>query len=203
MGLVKLLLDKFAQLHEIGIAHRDLGEYSIWLSADDNITLSGFATAYFSSEQTVGDIRQVLEVSGDLAKTNFPISADKNLTPYQLDVRSLAVLAWHILQAQRVSPNSLQEMAQKLPNETEWYAGVLRTALSNTPFENAQTFLIAFNDNKPDIKLDFSFDFGKLESFYHDISHSREYREDDDLIVESNEKEIYRSNGYLVKAWLG
>lgn len=113
------------------------------------------------------------------------------------------MLAWHILQAQRVSPNSLQEMAQKLPNETEWYAGVLRTALSNTPFENAQTFLIAFNDNKPDIKLDFSFDFGKLESFYHDISHSREYREDDDLIVESNEKEIYRSNGYLVKAWLG
>lgn len=50
LGLVKLLLDKFAQLHEIGIAHRDLGEYSIWLSADDNITLSGFATAYFSSE---------------------------------------------------------------------------------------------------------------------------------------------------------
>ena len=49
LGLVQLLLDKFAQLHKIGIAHRDLGNHSIWLSADDKITLSGFATAYFSS----------------------------------------------------------------------------------------------------------------------------------------------------------
>ena len=41
LGLVQLLLDKFAQLHKIGIAHRDLGNHSIWLSADDKITLSG------------------------------------------------------------------------------------------------------------------------------------------------------------------
>lgn len=203
LGLVKLLLDKFAQLHKIGIAHRDLGENSIWLSSDDNITLSGFATAYFSSEQTVGDIRQVLEVSGDLAKANFSISNNLSLTPYQLDVRSLAVLAWHILRAERISPNSLQEMAKKLPNETTWYAEVLRDALSNTPFENADAFLNEFNHAKPDIELDFSFDSGKLESFYYDINHSREYREDDDFIVETSEKEVYRSNGALVKVWLG
>ena len=203
LGLVKLLLDKFAQLHKIGIAHRDLGVNNIWLSSDDNITLSGFATAYFSSEQTVGDIREILEVSGDLAKTAFPLSDSLQLTAYQLDVRSLAVLAWHILQAERISPNSLQEMAKKLPNETTWYAEVLRDALSNTPFENADIFLNAFNQAKPDIELDFSFDFGKLEPFYYDINHSREYREDDDFIVETSEKEVYRSNGALVKAWLG
>lgn len=203
LGLVKLLLDKFAQLHKIGIAHRDLGENSIWLSSDDNITLSGFATAYFSSEKTVGDIRQVLEVSGDLAKENFPISNNLSLTQYQLDVRSLAVLAWHILQAERISPNSLQEMAKSLPNETTWYAKVLYTALFDMPFENAEAFLNEFNHAKPDIELDFSFDFGKLETFYYDINHSREYREDDDFIVETSEKEVYHSNGALVKAWLG
>lgn len=202
LGLVQLLLDKFAQLHKIGIAHRDLGEHSIWLSADDKITLSGFATAYFKNEQTVGDIREILEVSGDLAKTAFPLSDGIKPTPYQYDVRSLAVLAWHIIQAKRISPDSLNEMKSKLADDTAWYAEILRTALSDMPFESASDFLDGFNQAKPEQAVDFSFDFARLEPFTHDINHSRSYREDDDFIVESSEKEVYRSNGSLVKAWL-
>ena len=202
LGLVQLLLDKFAQLHKIGIAHRDLGNHSIWLSADDKITLSGFATAYFSSEETVGDIREILEVSGDLAKSHFPLSDGIKLTPYQYDVRSLAVLAWHIIQAKRISQVSLDEMKNKLADETAWYAEILRTALSDIPFKSAVDFLDKFNQAKPEQAVDFSFDFIKLEPFTHDINHSRAYREDDDFIVETSEKEVYRSNGLLVKAWL-
>ena len=202
LGLVQLLLDKFAQLHKIGIAHRDLGNHSIWLSADDKITLSGFATAYFSSEETVGDIREILEVSGDLAKSHFPLSDGIKLTPYQYDVRSLAVLAWHIIQAKRISPVSLDEMKNKLADETAWYAEILHAALSDTPFESAVDFLDKFNQAKPEQAVDFSFDFTKLEPFTLDINHSRTYREDDDFIVETSEKEVYRSNGLLVKAWL-
>ena len=202
LGLVQLLLDKFAQLHKIGIAHRDLGNHSIWLSADDKITLSGFATAYFSSEETVGDIREILEVSGDLAKSHFPLSDGIKLTPYQYDVRSLAVLAWHIIQAKRISPVSLDEMKNKLADETAWYAEILHAALSDTPFESAVDFLDKFNQAKPEQAVNFSFDFTKLEPFTLDINHSRTYREDDDFIVETSEKEVYRSNGLLVKAWL-
>jgi len=202
LGLVQLLLDKFAQLHKIGIAHRDLGNHSIWLSADDKITLSGFATAYFSSEETVGDIREILEVSGDLAKSHFPLSDGIKLTPYQYDVRSLAVLAWHIIQAKRISQISLDEMKNKLADETAWYAEILRTALSDIPFKSAVNFLDKFNQAKPEQAVDFSFDFTKLEPFTLDINHSRTYREDDDFIVETSEKEVYRSNGLLVKAWL-
>ena len=202
LGLVQLLLDKFAQLYKIGIAHRDLGNHSIWLSAGDKITLSGFATAYFSSEETVGDIREILEVSGDLAKSHFPLSDGIKLTPYQYDVRSLAVLAWHIIQAKRISPVSLDEMKNKLADETAWYAEILHAALSDTPFESAVDFLDKFNQAKPEQAVDFSFNFIKLEPFTHDINHSRAYREDDDFIVETSEKEVYRSNGLLVKAWL-
>jgi len=202
LGLVQLLLDKFAQLHKIGIAHRDLGNHSIWLSADDKITLSGFATAYFSSEETVGDIREILEVSGDLAKSHFPLSDGIKLTSYQYDVRSLAVLAWHIIQAKRISQVSLDEMKNKLANETAWYAEILREALSDIPFKSAVDFLDKFNQAKPEQAVDFSFDFTKLEPFTLDINHSRAYREDDDFILETSEKEVYRSNGSLVKAWL-
>lgn len=202
LGLVQLLLDKLAQLHKVGIAHRDLGNHSIWLSANDKITLSRFATAYFSSEETVGDIREILEVSGDLVKYHFPLSDGIKLTPYQYDVRSLAVLAWHIIQAKRITPDTLDEMKNKLPDETTWYAEILRTALSDIPFKNAVDFLDKFNQTKPEQAVDFSFDFTKLEPFTHDINHSRAYREDDDFIVETSEKEVYRSNGLLVKAWL-
>ena len=162
LGLVQLLLDKFAQLHKIGIAHRDLGNHSIWLSADDKITLSGFATAYFSSEETVGDIREILEVSGDLAKSHFPLSDGIKLTSYQYDVRSLAVLAWHIIQAKRISQVSLDEMKNKLANETAWYAEILREALSDIPFKSAVDFLDKFNQAKPEQAVDFSFDCTKL-----------------------------------------
>ncbi|MFC1218231.1 AAA domain-containing protein [Pasteurella multocida] len=202
LGLVQLLLDKFSQLHKIGIAHRDLGEHSIWLSADDKITLSSFATAYFSSEQTVGDVREILEVSGDLAKEEFTLSDNIKLTPYQYDVRSLAVLAWHLIKAERISPTSIANMKTKLKEETEWYGDLLQVALSDKTFKSAVEFLDSFNQNKPNQAVDFSFDFAKLEPLTHDINHSRAYREDDDFIVETSEKEVYRSNGSLVKAWL-
>ena len=88
----------------------------------------GLLPLYFSSEETVGDIREILEVSGDLAKSHFPLSDGIKLTPYQYDVRSLAVLAWHIIQAKRITSDTLDEMKNKLPDETTWYAEILRTA---------------------------------------------------------------------------
>jgi len=93
-------------------------------------------------------------------------------------------------------------MKNKLADETAWYAEILRTALSDIPFKSAVDFLDKFNQAKPEQAVDFSFDFTKLEPFTHDINHSRAYREDDDFIVETSEKEVYCSNGLLVKAWL-
>ena len=202
LGLVQLLLDKFAQLHKVGIAHRDLGNHSIWLSADDKITLSGFATAYFSSEETVGDIREILEVSGDLAKSHFPLSDGIKLTPYQYDVRSLAVLAWHIIKAKRISQVSLDEMKNKLLDETAWYAKILRTALSDIPFKSAVDFLDKFNQAKPEQAVDFSFDFTKLEPFFYQNKLEKSYP-DEETIKEDENKEIYRSSYSLVKKWFG
>lgn len=208
LGLVQILLSKFTELHKIGIAHRDLGDHSIWLAANDSITLSGFATAHFAtahfqSEQTMGDIRQILEVSGDLAKDHFfPISSNLKPTPYQYDVRALAVVAWHIIYGKRISPDSLNEMKEQLSGDTQWYADILRTALSDKPFKDAGEFLECFNREKPEQAVDFAFDWTQLEPFNRDINYSRQYREDDDFIIETSEKEVYRSNGYLVKAWI-
>ena len=160
LGLVQLLLDKFARLHKAKIAHRDLAAHSIWISAGKKITLSGFISAYYPEKGTVGDIREILSVSGnqDLAsKIDSPAPA--TLTAFEHDTRSLAVLAWHIAQAERLSQASLDKLKTELNTCTEWYAEVLRQALSEQPFPNGEAFLIAFKQAKPqESAVDFSFD---------------------------------------------
>ncbi|WP_367108650.1 AAA domain-containing protein [uncultured Psychrobacter sp.] len=196
---VKLLLHKFVDLHNADIAHRDLGKHSVWLSADKKVSLSGFATAFFPKKGTVGDIRDILTVSTDLVENTYPIEIH---TAYQLDVRALAVLSWHILQAKRLSNDSIQSFKQELERDDEWYSIVIKQALSEDPYINAKDFLEAFNEARPTDKKDFSFDKDQLEPFYHNISHYRQFREDEDFIVETDEKEVYLSNGRIVKAWL-
>lgn len=198
---VKLLLHKFVDLHDAGIAHRDLGTHSLWLSADKKISISGFATAFFPKKGTVGDIRDILTVSTDLVENTYPIEI---YTAYQLDVRALAVLSWHILQAKRLSNDSIQSFKQDLERDDEWYSIVIKQALSEDPYINAKDFLEAFNEARPTDEKDFSFDKDQLEPFYHNISHYRQFREDEDedFIVETDQKEVYLSNGRIVKAWL-
>lgn len=199
LGLAHILLDKFARLHKVNIAHRDLGQHSIWISTGRKITLSGLICAYFPKEGTVGDVRELLSVSknSDLLSDDFPV---ENLTAFEHDVRSLAVLSWHLIQGKSLSPDSLKTFSQELIQSNEWYDKIFEQALSSS-FKNAIEFLQAFKDEKPEQAVDFSFDYRKLETYKHNISHSRQYR-DDKFIIENDDKEVYISNGQLVKAWL-
>ena len=46
------------------------------------------------------------------------------------------------------------------------------------------------------------FDQSELDPYRKSINHSRQFREDDDFLVETEEREVYYSNGQVVKAWL-
>lgn len=197
---VKLLISKFSELHKVDIAHRDIGSHSIWISADKKISLSGFVTAFFPKKGTIGNTRDILTVSSDLLNSLFPNEAE--ITAYQQDVRALALLSWHILKAERLSKISITSFQDKLHQDGEWYSHIIKQAFSEHKFSNAREFLEAFNSSSPKDIKDFSFDISKLEPYYNNISHYREFREDDDYIVEDDQKEVYLSNGRLVKAWL-
>ncbi len=201
LSVVLLLLDKFSRLHRSNIAHRDLGDHSIWISPGKKIKLSGFISAYFARSGTVGDVREILSVQGseDLASEYYPI---KKLTAFEQDTRSLAVLSWHIMQAERISKASLEKFPLLLQESNKWYDVVFKKALSDQPFVNVTEFLEEFNKESPDQFIDFSFSIELLEKYVRDINHSRQYREDDGFITEESDKEVYISNGQLVKAWL-
>ena len=66
INLVKLLIAKFADLHEIKVAHRDIGDHSLWISPAKEVALSNFISAYHQPAGTVGDYRKMLSVNNGI-----------------------------------------------------------------------------------------------------------------------------------------
>lgn len=197
--LVTLLISKFSNLHETKVAHRDVGNHSIWMSPSKDVAISSFISAYHQPQGTVGDFRDILSVSGN-APYGMPIT-DKT-TPYQIDVYSLAVMSWHIINAEQITPKGLASFQNKLEVDSNWYAGVLKQALTQN-YANAIEMYEAFKQTEPKTEINLDFDESELDVYKRNIKLSRQYPEDDEAFLkETDEKEIYRSDGLLVKAWL-
>lgn len=197
-NLIKLLVAKFADLHQISVAHRDLGDHSIWISPGKEIALSNFISAYHKPAGTVGDYRQLLSVN-DVCVAS---SKDSHLTPFEADVYALGMLSWHILTSQRISRKSIEGISEALANSDSLYAPVLGAALKGGCYQNAQSLLDALIAVEPKNFNEQAFDLSELTPYKKSINHLREYREDDDFLVGTDEKEVYYSNGQVVKAWL-
>lgn len=197
-NLMKLLVAKFSDLHQIKVAHRDLGDHSIWISPGKEIALSNFISAYHQPAGTVGDYRQALSVN------TLTVISENSIfsSPYEADVGALALLSWHILEGQRLSPKSIQGINEALNISDCCYSQVLIDAISGGRFANAVELFDALKQAEPALDDTLVFDQHELEPYKRAISHSRQFREDDDFIVETDEKEVYLSNGQIVKAWL-
>lgn len=198
LNLTKLLLAKFGDLHEIKIAHRDIADHSLWLSPSKEIAFSNFISAYHQPIGTVGDYRSSLSVGAVEVKEMLD---GKPLTPFQQDVHALGIVSWHLLSGQRMSPMSLDTVQDEMLSSNEWYAGVLLDAVT-AKFKDASVFFDELMRLEPKRESVPTFDDGELELYRHSINHSRQYREDDDYLIETTDKEVYRSGGRLVKAWL-
>lgn len=198
LNLTKLLIAKFGDLHEIKIAHRDIADHSLWLSPSKEIALSNFISAYHQPIGTVGDYRNNLSVGAVEVKEMLDGSS---LTPFQQDVHALGLVSWHLLTAQRMSPKSLANIQDDILGSSEWYAGVLLDAIT-AKFSDASVFFDALKRLEPSRESVPTFDVGELEVYRRPINHSRQYREDGEFIVSTDDKDVYVSQGRLVKAWL-
>lgn len=198
LNFTKILLARFGDLHEIKIAHRDIAAHSLWLSPSKEIALSNFISAYHQPIGTVGDYRSSLAVGAVEVKEMLDGSS---LTPFQQDVHALGVVSWHLLSGLRMSPKSLDTVQDDMLSSSEWYAGVLLEAVT-AKFKNASAFFDALMRVEPKRESIPAFHESELEAYRHSINHSRQYREDGDFLVENADKEVYLSDGRLVKAWL-
>ena len=65
VSICRLLLSHFAELHEINVAHRDIGAHCIWVHIPDKVSLSGFATSSFPEQKTVSKIRDTIRAGAE------------------------------------------------------------------------------------------------------------------------------------------
>ena len=199
LNLVKLLVAKFSDLHDIKVAHRDLGDHSLWLSPGKEVALSNFISAYHQPAGTVGDYRHALSVN-ELAVNVSPVNSG-SVTPFEEDVRTLAMVSWHIFTGERMSQKSIDSLYKNVTVSSAWYSPVLKCALDGGEYATASDFFNAIKTREPINEGVFDFDDSRLDQYRKNINHSRQYR-DDEFIVETDEKEVYLSNGLIVKAWI-
>lgn len=198
LNLTKLLIAKFADLHGIKIAHRDIADHSLWLSPSKEIALSNFISAYHQPIGTVGDYRSSLSVGAVEVKEMLDNSST---TPFQKDVHALGLVSWHLLTAQRMSPKSLENIQNEMLSSSEWYAGVLLEAVKGQ-FKDASAFFDALKSAEPQGESIPTFDDSELDAYRHPINHMRQFPDQGEFLVSTDDKEVYISEGRLVKAWL-
>lgn len=206
--LVKALLQRFADLHDLNVAHRDIGAHCVWVERPAKVIISGFSAAYYPSTQTVGTFRNKVKVE----RSNLPedIGLSKEVTPYHRDVYALGVLSHLILFGER--PPKVSDVFTWERRATDPYDGrfdeILTRALSVQPqerYENARHMLDAINSassNESVQLLELSlFDAHKAKSRARDYPEEESpLKDDDDLLSYVSSVDGQR---VLVKEWHG
>jgi superfamily I DNA and/or RNA helicase len=191
MNLVKVLIARFADLHQLHLAHRDIGRHSVWLSTGQRVALSNFISAFDRKKETVGAMRDELSVYDQ--KDNFQ-------SHYHYDVSRLAIIAWAIIKAERLIPEFEQSIAKQFIDCDDWFTPVLLNAFQGKRYANAGELLDALVKSEPSQEKAFSFSTNQLERFVKHSKVSKEHPEQES-ISENDSKEIYKSNTGLVKVW--
>lgn len=208
ISLAKVLISKFAELHRLGVAHRDIGDHCVWLERPDSVRLSGFVAAHFPQMDTVGAMKdQVSSITEKLPEDFFE---DRHATPFHRDVYLLGVIS-HIL-IYGASPSRDDDgLAVWTPSDNDaidgkldsWFERALKWETSGR-WKDAEQMLDALNDidlstNEPVISIAF-FEYFKAQSKPRDYDELTDPVERGNLEIFVGERD---GTKYQVKFWYG
>ncbi|MDR5743950.1 AAA domain-containing protein [Caballeronia sp. LZ029] len=205
LTLIKAMLSRFAELHDLRVAHRDVSEHSLWFDRPAKVVMSGFPTAYYPEMKTVGAFREKVKV--EQATLPEDSSGKSSETPYRRDVFMLGVLV-HLLFFGEKPPKvaGIHEWAPRADDPSEGALGAfLMRALSPEPaerFENAREMLEAFNAATAR-KQESIVDVSAFDA-YAAQTRDRDYQETETLIDTDNIwifKSVQNDVSKLVKIW--
>jgi serine/threonine protein kinase len=203
--LAKALLLRFAELHDLRVAHRDVGDHSIWFDRPAKVVLSGFPAAYYPEMKTVGTFREKVKVE----QSTLPEDSQETpaATPYRRDIFMLGALVYLILFGEK--PPKVRGVYEWAVRAEDPFDGSLnefiKRALNKEPeerFENARDMLENFNvatARKQESIIDMvAFDP------YKAATRDRDYDETE-TISDTDETWFFKSVEYdeakLVKVW--
>lgn len=205
--LVKALLSRFADLHDLSVAHRDVGDHCLWIERPARVVMTGFPAAYYPSMKTVGAFRDQVRVE----RSTLPedVGAATESTPYRRDVFLLGATCYLLLYGTRPPRvNDVYEWAARGEDPFDGaFDAVLAKSLATDPmlrFENAKAMLEAVNAITSSEKhqiIDLArFEAFKASSKLRDYLESAVLRDDDDVL-------FFRSktseHDLAVKCWNG
>lgn len=202
--LVQVLLQQFSGLHLVNIAHRDIGEHSLWLSPSKKISLSSFISAYYQPLGTVGPRREKLSVGVIPIPEDYGNADSRELsTPFHRDVYALGVISQLILSGSRVSLENISCAISEIEKSEKWYGDILRKAISKNPtdrFGNAGQFRDAIISAKPSTTEYVLHNESQLDPYRKGNNPYKTYPEDE-VISDKEGKEIYLSGDLVVRLW--
>lgn len=96
--LAKIFISHFADLHDLGVAHRDIGDHSIWLERPSKVSISGFVAAYFPEVGTIGGLQNLIRAGAVvLPEDSEDIGAGTPTDAFRRDVYLLGIASYHLL----------------------------------------------------------------------------------------------------------
>lgn len=211
LALVKILLAHFAELHDIRVAHRDIGDHSVWLERPSKISISGLITAYYPEAGTVGGIREALRAS----KTAIPedtvgVGEGTASDPFRRDVYLLGLISYYLLYLQWPPKEPKVDVHFWQPVDPDPFgqdiANWIKRAMELLPgdrFANAREMLNALNAIQTEIDRKTGLDLRAFEPFRTDILPTVVYRLEEN--IRHGHSHIYRSSvsgqPVIVKIW--
>jgi serine/threonine protein kinase len=173
-ALVKVLLSHVADLHDTGVAHRDISDHSIWLERPSKVSLSGFITAYFPEVGTVGGLRDSLRAGKAILPEDSDIGAGEASDPFRRDVYLLGAIAHHLLYL--TPPQQESGLYVWKSPAVDAYDGKLAAWFSKSlelipadRFPNARAMLNAFNAIQLARQSSAGLDMRAFEAFRTDV----------------------------------
>ena len=207
LTLVKAVLSRFGELHDLNVAHRDVGDHCLWVDRPAKVVMSGFPAAYYPELKTVGTFRDKVKVEQSVLPEDIAIQRDA--TPYRRDVFMLGALAYLILYGEK--PPKVSGIYGWGPRANDPYCGklddVLARALSpdaSARFSNARALLHGINDATASDQASI-IDFAAFDAFRAETK-ERDYPISESLVDEESHSS-YRSDTpatpLVVKVWYG
>lgn len=206
--LVKSMLQRFADLHDLNVAHRDIGAHCLWVERPAKVVISGFPAAYFPTTATVGAFRERVQVE----RSNLPedVGTTEGATPFRRDVYMLGVLAHLILYGER--PPRVDGVFVWESRASDAFGGALNSVLARAlgkeakdRYDTARDMLEALNEaskseNEQVIDLA-AFDVYRAKTRVRDYSEDGEPLTDDDDLLAF--RSSFEGQPVFVKEWHG
>lgn len=201
ISIARLLLHHFAELHELEVAHRDVGEHCIWVHIPDKVSISGFATSSFPEQKTVSQIRDTIRAGSERIPEELQQKAASD--NYRKDVFLLGSVVHQILLGEK--PELLDDVpiwqepsSPKFKPFWRWFDRALEFDPSKR-FPNARAAFDEFQrcSKKPEIQDIGEEFFGEFQKDFPPMPG----QPGDDLVRTDSSTVVFRRGDRLIKLW--